>query len=43
MWIAGTELREIEEALLQHMPGDDAAGPIRAVARRQLFLPSDVN
>jgi replicative superfamily II helicase len=34
MWIDGTELRGIEASVLQHLPGDNAAGPIRAVAER---------
>ena len=34
MWIEGIELSRLEESLLQHMPGDNAAGPIRASAER---------
>ncbi len=34
MWIDGTELRGIEASLLRHLPGENAAGPIRAVAER---------
>ena len=34
MWTRGTDLLSIEAALLQHMPRDDAAGAIRAVADR---------
>jgi helicase len=34
MWIDGTELNQIEASLLRHLPGDNAAGPIRAAAER---------
>jgi len=34
MWLEGVELNRIEESILQHMPADNAAGPIRAVAER---------
>jgi helicase len=34
MWIDGVELNRLEQSLLVHLPGDNAAGPIRAVAER---------
>lgn len=34
MWLDGVELNRLEASLLQHMPGDNAAGPIRASAER---------
>ena len=34
MWIQGVDLRGLEASLLRHLPGDNAAGPIRAVAER---------
>jgi helicase len=34
MWIDGIELNRLEQSLLIHLPGDNAAGPIRAVAER---------
>jgi hypothetical protein len=34
MWIDGTELNQLEASILIHMPGDNAAGPIRSVAER---------
>jgi hypothetical protein len=34
MWTQGVELDGIEASLLQHMPDDNAAGPIRSVADR---------
>jgi helicase len=34
MWVAGNELREMEQSLLQHMRDSEAAGAIRAVADR---------
>lgn len=34
MWIQGVELNRLEASLLQHLPADNAAGPIRAVAER---------
>jgi replicative superfamily II helicase len=34
MWIQGTELMNIEQSLLRHLPAENAAGPIRAVAER---------
>ena len=34
MWLEGVELNRLEASLLVHLPGDDAAGPIRAVADR---------
>jgi helicase len=34
MWIEGVELGRLEASLLQHLPGDNAAGPIRATAER---------
>jgi len=34
MWLDGTELNRIEASLLRHLPGDNAAGPIRASAER---------
>jgi len=34
MWIDGVELNRMETSLLRHLPGDNAAGPIRATAER---------
>jgi helicase len=34
MWIQGVELNRLEASLLQHLPADNAAGPIRSVAER---------
>ncbi len=34
MWVQGVDLDKIEESLLQHMPDNNAAGPIRSVAER---------
>lgn len=34
MWLEGVELNRLEASLLQHLPGDNAAGPIRATADR---------
>lgn len=34
MWLDGTELRRIEESVLRHLPGENAAGPIRSSAER---------
>jgi helicase len=34
MWIDGVELNRLEASLLVHLPGENAAGPIRAVAER---------
>ena len=34
MWIQGVDLRGLEASLLRHLPGENAAGPIRAVAER---------
>lgn len=34
MWIQGMELIRIEQSILRHLPADNAAGPIRAVAER---------
>jgi helicase len=34
MWTEGVELGRLEASLLQHLPGDNAAGPIRATAER---------
>lgn len=34
MWLEGVELNRLEASLLQHMPSDNAAGPIRASAER---------
>ncbi|HEY2933111.1 MAG TPA: DEAD/DEAH box helicase [Acidobacteriota bacterium] len=34
MWIDGVELNRMEASLLLHLPGDNAAGPIRASAER---------
>ncbi len=34
MWIEGVELNRMEASLLQHLPADNAAGPIRASAER---------
>jgi helicase len=34
MWLEGVELNRLEASLLRHLPGDNAAGPIRAVAER---------
>ena len=42
MWIQGVDLMSIEASLLRHMPGDNAAGPIRAVAERMQDLVSVV-
>ena len=42
MWIQGIDLLSIESSLLRHMPGDNAAGPIRAVAERTRDLVSVV-
>jgi helicase len=42
MWIQGVDLLSIETSLLRHMPGDNAAGPIRAVAERTRDLVSVV-
>lgn len=34
MWTQGMDIRDIEASLLTHMPGQDAAGAIRAIADR---------
>jgi helicase len=34
MWLEGMELSRIEASILRHLPGDNAAGPIRASAER---------
>lgn len=34
MWIEGMDLSRIEASVLQHLPSDNAAGPIRATAER---------
>jgi helicase len=34
MWLDGVELNRLEASLLVHLPGENAAGPIRAVAER---------
>ena len=34
MWLEGIELNRLEASLLQHLPGENAAGPIRAAAER---------
>lgn len=34
MWLEGVELNRLEASLLVHLPGDNAAGPIRASAER---------
>lgn len=34
MWIQGVDLMSMEASLLRHLPGENAAGPIRAVAER---------
>lgn len=34
MWLEGIELNRMEASLLQHLPGENAAGPIRATAER---------
>jgi replicative superfamily II helicase len=34
MWLEGLELSRLEASLLVHLPGENAAGPIRAVAER---------
>jgi len=34
MWLDGVELNRMEASLLQHLPGENAAGPIRATAER---------
>jgi hypothetical protein len=34
MWLDGIELRRIEESILRHLPGENAAGPIRSSAER---------
>jgi helicase len=34
MWVEGTDLNLIEQSILRHLPGDNAAGQIRAVADR---------
>jgi hypothetical protein len=34
MWLDGVELNRLEQSVLVHLPGENAAGPIRAVAER---------
>jgi hypothetical protein len=34
MWMQGVDLMTMEASLLRHLPGENAAGPIRAVAER---------
>lgn len=34
MWTQGVELGQLEKSLLQHLPADNAAGPIRSIADR---------
>jgi hypothetical protein len=34
MWLEGVDLNGIEASLLRHLPGDNAAGPIRSTAER---------
>jgi helicase len=38
MWLEGMELSRIEASILRHLPGDNAAGPIRASAERSRDL-----
>lgn len=34
MWVQGVDMDDLEASLLQHLPADNAAGPIRGVADR---------